>query len=306
MPGVPLMYVNSGSYPPPTMVSNGTFGHQVGHNGTSPAPPGTYMTPALVPNLVFRQNVPVSCIIVREKILYYYYYHYFLFQVVAGVRASTPGNSQKTSRSPTPAHELFGSGSGDRSAQPQPRYPLPMYQGVHIVQGIIYIRFKGAFSSIYGFLDFSYNLFTGDMRLMHPAVPANPRLQYAPVPSPPVVQGCPRPYRPPSYSSNTSGAGTPTSFDGRNQKIRKQRWFQFRSAKTFIRYRLQNIEKCDCNIEMEKRDGNVNLCLYYRSKVTPLPLTGARPNLYQTPSMPSLSSNVPKDIREGKNRYYRY
>lgn len=210
MPGVPLMYVNSGSYPPPTMVSNGTFGHQVGHNGTSPAPPGTYMTPALVPNLVFRQNVPV----------------------VAGVRASTPGNSQKTSRSPTPAHELFGSGSGDRSAQPQPRYPLPMYQGVHIVQG--------------------------DMRLMHPAVPANPRLQYAPVPSPPVVQGCPRPYRPPSYSSNTSGAGTPTSFDGRNQKIRKQ-----------------------------------------RSKVTPLPLTGGRPNLYQTPSMPSLSSNVPKDIREG-------
>ncbi|XP_031773147.1 cAMP-regulated phosphoprotein 21-like isoform X3 [Apis florea] len=212
MPGVPLMYVNSGSYPPPTMVSNGTFGHQVGHNGTSPAPPATYMTPALVPNLVFRQNVPV----------------------VAGVRASTPGNSQKTSRSPTPAHELFGSGSGDRSAQPQPRYPLPMYQGVHIVQG--------------------------DMRLMHPAVPANPRLQYAPVPSPPVVQGCPRPYRPPSYSSNTSGAGTPTSFDGRNQKIRKQ-----------------------------------------RSKVTPtLPPTGARPNLYQTPSMPSLSSNVPKDIREAK------
>ncbi|XP_048268242.1 R3H domain-containing protein 2 isoform X3 [Bombus terrestris] len=210
MPGMPLMYVNSGSYPPPTMVSNGTFGHQVGHNGTSPAPPGTYMTPALVPNLVFRQNVPV----------------------VAGVRASTPSNSQRTSRSPTPAHELFGSGSGDRSAQPQPRYPLPMYQGVHIVQG--------------------------DMRLMHPAVPANPRLQYAPVPSPPVVQGCPRPYRPPSYSSNTSGAGTPTSFDGRNQKIRKQ-----------------------------------------RSKVASLPPTGARPNLYQTPSMPSLSSNVPKDIREG-------
>lgn len=53
------MYVNSGNYPPPSMVSNGTFGHQVGHNGTSPAPPGTYMTPALVPNLVFRQNVPV-------------------------------------------------------------------------------------------------------------------------------------------------------------------------------------------------------------------------------------------------------
>ncbi|XP_076390941.1 uncharacterized protein LOC100881273 isoform X1 [Megachile rotundata] len=210
MSGMPLMYVNSGSYPPPTMVSNGTFGHQVGHNGTSPAPPGTYITPALVPNLVFRQNVPV----------------------VAGVRASTPGNSQRTSRSPTPAHELFGSGSGDRNAQPQPRYPLPMYQGVHIVQG--------------------------DMRLMHPGVPANPRLQYAPVPSPPVVQGCPRPYRPPSYSSNTSGAGTPTSFDGRNQKIRKP-----------------------------------------RSKVTQLPSTGTRPNLYQTPSMPSLSSNVPKDIREG-------
>lgn len=59
-------------------------------------------------------------------------------QVVAGVRASTPGNSQRTSRSPTPAHELFGSGSGDRSAQPQPRYPLPMYQGVHIVQGIMH------------------------------------------------------------------------------------------------------------------------------------------------------------------------
>ncbi|XP_076293139.1 uncharacterized protein LOC143215156 isoform X3 [Lasioglossum baleicum] len=211
MPQMPLMYVNSGNYAPPTMVSNGTFGHQVGHNGASPAPPGTYMTPALVPNLVIRQNGPV----------------------VASVRASTPGNSQRTSRSPTPAHELFGSGSGDRSAQPQPRYPLPMYQGVHLVQG--------------------------DMRLMHPGVPANPRLQYAPVPSPPVVQGCPRPYRPPSYSSNTSGAGTPTSFDGRNQKIRKQ-----------------------------------------RSKVTPLPPTGPRPNLYQTPSMPSLSSNVPKDLREAR------
>lgn len=67
MPGVPLMYVNSGSYPPPTMVSNGTFGHQVGHNGTSPAPPATYMTPALVPNLVFRQNVPVSLFWYRER-----------------------------------------------------------------------------------------------------------------------------------------------------------------------------------------------------------------------------------------------
>ncbi|KAG7210327.1 hypothetical protein KM043_011865 [Ampulex compressa] len=210
MPGMPLMYVNSGSYPPPTMVPGGTFGHQVGHSGTSPAPPGTYMAPALVPNIVFRQNVPV----------------------VTGVRASTPGNSQRTSRSPTPAHELFGGGSGDRSAQPQPRYPLPMYQGVHIVQG--------------------------DMRLMHPGVPANPRLQYAPVSSPPVVQGCPRPYRPPSYSSNASGGGTPTSFDGRNPKIRKQ-----------------------------------------RSKVAPLPPTGARSSIYQTPSMPSLSSSVPKDIREG-------
>ena len=61
MPGVPLMYVNSGSYAPPgTMVSAGTFGHQVGPGGASPAPPGAYMTPALVPNLVFRQNVPVS------------------------------------------------------------------------------------------------------------------------------------------------------------------------------------------------------------------------------------------------------
>lgn len=141
MPGVPLMYVNSGSYPPPTMVSNGTFGHQVGHNGTSPAPPGTYMTPALVPNLVFRQNVPVSwyyCTRNGEKFNCYYHI-IIIIQVVAGVRASTPGNSQKTSRSPTPAHELFGSGSGDRSAQPQPRYPLPMYQGVHIVQGTIYI-----------------------------------------------------------------------------------------------------------------------------------------------------------------------
>lgn len=58
---------------------------------------------------------------------------------------------------------------------------------------------------------------------MHPAVQGNPRLQYAPVPSPPVIQGCPRPYRPSSYSSNVSGAGTPNSFDGRNPKIRKQR-----------------------------------------------------------------------------------
>lgn len=59
---------------------------------------------------------------------------------------------------------------------------------------------------------------------MHPGVTGNPRLQYAPVPSPPVVQGCPRPYRPSSYSSNASGGGTPNSFDGRNQKIRKQRY----------------------------------------------------------------------------------
>lgn len=154
------MYVNSGSYPPPTMVSNGTFGHQVGHNGTSPAPPGTYMTPALVPNLVFRQNVPVSCAVAREMEKNLIFNHstiiiiiIIIFQVVAGVRASTPGNSQKTSRSPTPAHELFGSGSGDRSAQSQPRYPLPMYQGVHIVQGIIYIYIvlELAFLSIYGF-----------------------------------------------------------------------------------------------------------------------------------------------------------
>ncbi|XP_032669191.1 R3H domain-containing protein 1-like isoform X4 [Odontomachus brunneus] len=210
IPGMPLMYVNSSSYAPPVM-SGGTFGHhQVAHNGTSPAPPGAYMASTLVPNLVFRQNVPV----------------------VPGVRATTPGNSQRASRSPTPAHELFGSGNGDRSAQPQPRYPLPMYQGVHIVPG--------------------------DMRLMHPGVPTNSRLQYAPVSSPPVVQGCPRPYRPPSYSSNTSGGGTPTSFDGRNQKIRKQ-----------------------------------------RSKVATLPPTGARPNLYQAPSVPSLAPNVPKDIREG-------
>ncbi|TGZ57420.1 R3H domain-containing protein 1 [Temnothorax longispinosus] len=147
IPGMPLMYVNSNSYAAPTMVTGGAFGHQVTHNGTSPAPPSAYMTPTLVSNLVFRQNVPV----------------------VPSVRATTPGNSQRASRSPTPAHEFFG----------------------------------------------------GDMRLMHPGVPPNPRLQYAPVSSPPVVQGCPRPYRPPS--SNTSGAGTPTSFDGRNQKIRKQR-----------------------------------------------------------------------------------
>ncbi|XP_016838556.1 cAMP-regulated phosphoprotein 21 isoform X2 [Nasonia vitripennis] len=212
IPSVPLMYVNSGSYPPPTMMPTGSFSHQVGPNGTSPAPPGAYMAPALVPNLVFRQNVPL----------------------VTGVRTSTPGSSQRASRSPTPAHEFFGGGSGDRSAQPQPRYPLPMYQGVHIVQG--------------------------DMRLMHPGVTGNPRLQYAPVPSPPVVQGCPRPYRPSSYSSNASGGGgTPTSFDGRNQKIRKQ-----------------------------------------RSKITTLPPTATRPNLYQSPSMSTLSSNAPKDMREAK------
>lgn len=53
------MYVNSSSYAAPTMVSGGTFGHQVAHNGTSPAPPSAYMAPTLVPNLVFRQNVPV-------------------------------------------------------------------------------------------------------------------------------------------------------------------------------------------------------------------------------------------------------
>ena len=64
------------------------------------------------------------------------------------------------------------------------------------------------------------------MRLMHPEVQRNPRLQYAPLPSPPVVQGCPRPHRPPSYSSNASGGGTPTSFEGRSQKIRKQRLLQ--------------------------------------------------------------------------------
>ncbi|KYN11654.1 R3H domain-containing protein 1 [Trachymyrmex cornetzi] len=208
IPGMPLMYVNSSSYAAPTMVTSGTFGHQVAHNGTSPAPPGAYMAPTLVPNLVFRQNVPI----------------------VPSVRAATPGNSQRASRSPTPAHEFFGGGSGDRSAQPQPRYPLPMYQGVHIVQG--------------------------DMRLMHSGVPSNSRLQYAPVSSPPVVQGCPRPYRPPS--SNTSGAGTPISFDGRNQKIRK-----------------------------------------HRSKIPSLPPSGARPNFYQTSSMSSLPSNIPKDIREG-------
>ncbi|XP_020283398.1 cAMP-regulated phosphoprotein 21 isoform X2 [Pseudomyrmex gracilis] len=207
IPGMPLMYVNSSSYAAAqAIVSGGTFGPP---NGTSPAPPGTYMAP-LVPNLVFRQNVPV----------------------VPGVRATTPGNASQRSRSPTPAHEVFGGGSGDRSAQSQPRYPLPMYQGVHIVQG--------------------------DMRLMHPGVPTNPRLQYAPISSPPVIQGCPRPYRPPSYSSNASGACTPTSFDGRNQKIRKQ-----------------------------------------RSKVASLPPSGARPNFYQAPSIPSLSSNAPKDIREG-------
>jgi len=59
-------------------------------------------------------------------------------QVVSGVRATTPANSQRASRSPTPAHELFGGGSGDRNAQSQPRYPLPMYQGVHIVQGNVF------------------------------------------------------------------------------------------------------------------------------------------------------------------------
>lgn len=50
------MYVNSGGYPPPTMMSPGTFS-QMGPNGASP--PGTYMAPTLVPNIVFRQNVPV-------------------------------------------------------------------------------------------------------------------------------------------------------------------------------------------------------------------------------------------------------
>ena len=68
--GVPLMYVNSGSYAaPPAIVSTTTFGHHNPHHphqiagtgsGASPAPPpGAYMTSAIVPNLVFRQNVPV-------------------------------------------------------------------------------------------------------------------------------------------------------------------------------------------------------------------------------------------------------
>ena len=54
------MYVNSGTYHPSTMMSTGTFSHQIGLNSTSPAPTGAYMGSALVPNLVFRQNVPVS------------------------------------------------------------------------------------------------------------------------------------------------------------------------------------------------------------------------------------------------------
>ncbi|KAH0547301.1 hypothetical protein KQX54_018538 [Cotesia glomerata] len=180
MPGIPVMYVNSGTYPPPTMVTAGSYGHQL--SGTAPAPPGAvYMTPSLLPNLpnlVFRQNVPM-------------------------IRASTPSGSQRTSRSPTPGHEYPTNspngptvngvaGIDNRNAQAQSRYPLPMYQGLHIVPG--------------------------DIRLMHPGMANNPRLQYAPGPSPPVVQGCPRPFRPPSYSSN-SGCPTPNSFDGRNQKF---------------------------------------------------------------------------------------
>lgn len=123
----------------------------------------------------------------------------------------------------------------------------------------------------------------GDMRLMHPGVPSNPRLQYAPVSSPPVVQGCPRPYRPPS--SNTSGAGTPTSFDGRNQKIRKQRY------KLLLSLFLLLLFSVLCKF--------IHLCNSLRSKVTSLPPSGARPNFYQTSPMSSLSSNVPKDIGEG-------
>lgn len=138
---MPLMYVNSSSYAAPAMVSSGTFG-QVAHNGASPAPSGAYMTPTLVPNLVFRQNVPVRMtrnnIIVTTTSVPSLTRGAFAKQVVPGIRATTPGNSQRASRSPTPAHEFFGGGSGDRSAQPQPRYPLPMYQGVHIVQGNVF------------------------------------------------------------------------------------------------------------------------------------------------------------------------
>ncbi|XP_034951813.1 protein encore isoform X2 [Chelonus insularis] len=185
MPGIPVMYVNSGTYPPP-MVTTGSFSHQLS-SATPAPPPGTvYMTPSLLPNLVFRQNVPM---------------------VPTGIRTSTPSGSQRTSRSPTPAHDFCnnpanggnnnGASGDNRNAQSQSRYPLPMYQGLHIVQG--------------------------DIRLMHPGMANNSRLQYAPVSSPPVVQGCPRPFRPPSYSSNNSGCPTPNSFDGRNQKVRKQR-----------------------------------------------------------------------------------
>ena len=44
-------------------------------------------------------------------------------------------NSQRVSRSPTPAHEMIGSGSSDRNAQPLSHYQLPVYENVHIVPG---------------------------------------------------------------------------------------------------------------------------------------------------------------------------
>lgn len=73
------MYVNSGSYAPPgTMVSAGTFGHQVAPNGASPAPPGAYMAPALVPNIVFRQNVPVRIFFVLISIPFFFLFVFFL------------------------------------------------------------------------------------------------------------------------------------------------------------------------------------------------------------------------------------
>lgn len=116
MPGIPVMYVNNGTYPAPGVMTSGGFGHQLAGSGT-PGPQATYMAPSMLPNMVFRQNVPM---------------------VASGIRASTPSGSQRTSRSPTPGHEFFNNpnGGGDnRNAQTQPRYPLPMYQGLHIVQG---------------------------------------------------------------------------------------------------------------------------------------------------------------------------
>ncbi|XP_011503749.1 PREDICTED: uncharacterized protein LOC105366860 [Ceratosolen solmsi marchali] len=105
-------------------------------------------------------------------------------QLIKGVHTLTP-----TNKSLTPAYELYGIRSGDQITQTMSHYPLPMYQGVHIIQ---------------------------DMRLIHPGVSTNTRFQCTPVQSSLVTQGCcPISYKPISCLSNTSSNKTSPFLDGK-------------------------------------------------------------------------------------------